>query len=189
MSHNPAWQWCHKQQVLWIHLLPRASGEKPLKSLSHHKRGGSWGEEGEIWAICQFFHSIRAGYAKEKQVWMSLLVMVTARWPLAEDKQCLRGCHLCGNNLLSQHKCATRAPLPSYVCGTFEGTQTPQKGLVVFRAERHLRSCRQNQTEWVMMCQQPAAPGFTLANSQVCWSSVSHPDPVILAEALESDAA
>lgn len=36
-------------------------GGKPLKSLTHHKRGGRWGdefggEEDEIWAISQFFH-------------------------------------------------------------------------------------------------------------------------------------
>lgn len=47
---------------------PERGGKRALKYLTHDKRGERWGEEGEIWPICHFFHSIRAGYAKEKQV-------------------------------------------------------------------------------------------------------------------------
>lgn len=175
VSHKPAWQWCHEQQVPWIHLLPREKGgERPLKSLTHHKRGQSWGEEAEIWPICQFFHSIRADYAKEKQAWMSLLVMETTfssrqtmfeRTTIQAYSPNVEGC----------------TPGSSYVSDMFEGTQMAKKWLLVFRAE-DLRTCRQNQTEWVMMCQQLPASGFTLTNSQVCWSSVSHPDLVTLAK-------
>lgn len=47
LSPSPARLWCHEQQVLWIHLEQR--GKQSLKSsLTHHKRGGRWGEELEV---------------------------------------------------------------------------------------------------------------------------------------------
>lgn len=148
VSHNPTWQWCHEQQVPWIHLQPRErGGKRPLKSLTHHKRGER-GEDDEVWVIRQFFHSIKGGYAKEKQVWMSLLAMVTLNWPLAENNVT----EMCDNNpcfVICQR----------YVWGdsSTEKMASPVPSWADLQAKPN--------TEWIMMCQQPPASGFRLKKS------------------------
>lgn len=148
VSHNPAWQWCHKQQVPWIHLQPRErGGKRPLKSLTHHKRGER-GEDDEVWVIRQFFHSIKGDYAKEKQVWMSLLAMVTVSWPLAENNVT----EMCDNN-----PCFVMCQW--YVWGD-SSTEKMASPVPSWAASADLQA--KPNTEWIMMCQQPPAPGFRL---------------------------
>lgn len=140
--HSPDWQWCHEQQVLWIHLEQREGGKKPLKSLTHHKRRGRWGDEfrgekQEIWAISQFFPSVKAGCLKEKQVWMSLKAMVTVKWPLAEGRQCDR-------------KAATTVSQKSTITTQYGSTCVP----------RALYPTAQGLTQWY---------GWGSGSTALCW--------------------